>query len=940
MNKKFTFMVAALLAAGSVFAVPKAVKLESNTSLEITTGFKFYLGTDFLNDKDPNASNAKTYVMFVKEVETKDKQKVWTIATSSDENAIPALFEIRELNKKASNAVFELWANGNKIYAQVNGIAATKDVNSTDLYSEYYVENAYSGATDKFTASELTGVKVYAPNGSSVMTTYTKSYITSEKYTEEEFKSYNGNIENKPFSLSFNYETENLEGNVFTDMVAVDVNSNVVFVKGDAEKIAEFSKPTNSNVKDPKYKDLQFIAVQKDAKYDIDAIAANEGLKLVWVSGETLAKPENNDKYYTEFTINEADCLNAEGELTITVNGLDVNVGAVRPSATDNTTYVTTVATTDSKFTASPAILGSNEYLPADILLKKGEQSVVSIYFTSGKPETEEYHKYLSINGSSYVTKSYVEADPTLPENQWVVVGFDGKFKFTFANRADKAKTIELTLAKGGEEGGYTATSNKNITDGSGSYSVKFLPIAVTRTDGYLALTEDQVKEGIKLSFTGKTDLVGEKTFYAVNANNVLIPSLEETGWDALKPVVKVNTSKENEPAILSEYNFACLDDKGNVTTSKKDTIYVPAYHFMTVGADTEETSDDKYLSDLTFAGNTKGTYAFAKTSAGYVLTTLGTTTYSSVRNEEYYTVNSENTVLSFAKTNKLQNNIANSEVINSTFAVVKIDSPVELNESLPAVPGHYTFDNERGSINVTDIKGINEGALASEGLVFWLDTADIEKEIPSFYVSYGIKDEKVARNYMFNPIDSARVFDEATAKYKYNDVYFYGEDANVDANTNKAQNTLKAAFAKTAIEEGKDLADEFKFNITLAPESTDEYILTTVSNGLNDKQLYVAQQNGVVILTEDSKKAMAFTVNKADAPTSNEGVSTSEVAVVANNGSVVVKNAAGKNVVVSTILGQVVANEVLTSDNATINVPAGIVVVAVDGESFKVSVK
>ena len=76
------------------------------------------------------------------------------------------------------------------------------------------------------------------------------------------------------------------------------------------------------------------------------------------------------------------------------------------------------------------------------------------------------------------------------------------------------------------------------------------------------------------------------------------------------------------------------------------------------------------------------------------------------------------------------------------------------------------------------------------------------------------------------------------------------------------------------------------------------------------------------------------------DIATENETIATTEVAVIANNGSVVVKNAAGKNVVVSTILGQVVANEVLTSDNATINVPAGIVVVAVEGESFKVNVK
>ena len=56
--------------------------------------------------------------------------------------------------------------------------------------------------------------------------------------------------------------------------------------------------------------------------------------------------------------------------------------------------------------------------------------------------------------------------------------------------------------------------------------------------------------------------------------------------------------------------------------------------------------------------------------------------------------------------------------------------------------------------------------------------------------------------------------------------------------------------------------------------------------------------------------------------------------------GAVIVKGAEGKNVVVSTILGKVVANEVLNSDNETIAAPAGIVVVSVDGESFKVAVK
>ena len=66
----------------------------------------------------------------------------------------------------------------------------------------------------------------------------------------------------------------------------------------------------------------------------------------------------------------------------------------------------------------------------------------------------------------------------------------------------------------------------------------------------------------------------------------------------------------------------------------------------------------------------------------------------------------------------------------------------------------------------------------------------------------------------------------------------------------------------------------------------------------------------------------------------------TKQISVVATEGGVIVKGAEGKNVIVSTILGKVVANETVTSDNVTIAAPAGIVVVSVDGESFKVAVK
>ena len=45
-------------------------------------------------------------------------------------------------------------------------------------------------------------------------------------------------------------------------------------------------------------------------------------------------------------------------------------------------------------------------------------------------------------------------------------------------------------------------------------------------------------------------------------------------------------------------------------------------------------------------------------------------------------------------------------------------------------------------------------------------------------------------------------------------------------------------------------------------------------------------------------------------------------------------KGAEGKNVVITNVLGQTIANTVVTSSEATISAPAGVVVVAIEGEA------
>ena len=120
-------------------------------------------------------------------------------------------------------------------------------------------------------------------------------------------------------------------------------------------------------------------------------------------------------------------------------------------------------------------------------------------------------------------------------------------------------------------------------------------------------------------------------------------------------------------------------------------------------------------------------------------------------------------------------------------------------------------------------------------------------------------------------------------------------------------------------------------------------------------KAAWLKMQNGCLVLSDKATSefenaktggddALIFNVahvENDEIATENESINATEVSVVATDGGVYIKNAAGKNVVVTTILGQIVANEVLTSDNATIAVPAGIAIVSVDGEeAVKVSVR
>ena len=146
---------------------------------------------------------------------------------------------------------------------------------------------------------------------------------------------------------------------------------------------------------------------------------------------------------------------------------------------------------------------------------------------------------------------------------------------------------------------------------------------------------------------------------------------------------------------------------------------------------------------------------------------------------------------------------------------------------------------------------------------------------------------------------------------------------------------TLTDAAARTSL-------NPVEFAFRIVNQLTQDFVIeTTILDGGAYVPAYVRWHNAMPVLTTDITDAEVFNVRETSStPTANEEIATSSVIVAGTNGAVVVKGAEGKSVIVSTILGKVVANEVLTSDNAQITAPAGVVVVSVDGESFKVVVK
>ena len=956
----FTLMTAALLMAGSVVNVAYAavgdITATAGTTATKLEGTKFYLGT---------ADDA----LFP--IETIKGSDYVTIGTDGAVDAKTAVFEVRNLKAvDATSVSFELWTAGKQLGVLVDGSAFDENAEADEIFTSFV---ATYDDKDKVGTLEIENIYVNK-FGATAISNW--NFFTASKEQDAAFlQEYN----NK--GITFGFDGKNVIGNAFGETLqvvkvvkgALDNTSGsevpdadgFVLAKGTKDDMDAFvtaAGTAEGGIAEAAEK-VSILAITDKSAYQINGAATGEAAVIeVLGTGKFIPTAVNIEKVL--FTaVSQSDYLTNPDAILLTMG--NYYVGGVQPDGKGDNVYVTTVSASSSALTVNPAILGESTYLDASVLLKEDAVNTVNIYFTSGKQSIEgdvkkqyEYHKYLVAGvGTAYQLEARAksEIDLTSPMTQWVVSGFDGKATFTLTNREAELDAsqagLELKLKATAKDGEYMIVGGKyknvalveagaDIAEGVTKNAdiaknqaligkvVRFNSVATTKTDGFLEMTKAEREGGFHLLFSGKVP-GGVAEMYGVLSDNESADSYlpaEDKGDYAFTAEVVKGGSLVVANYIINEVDAAYLDKEGNIVTIK-DTLAVPSYKLY-AGTDG---SDKFYLTaDANVTATTAGEFFFRKnydgTYAMGVTATAGTGVYGTdiTAAAKAVSVNADGD--DFETTTAT---LYNSEAISNVTIEFNDNSDAT---SLPAVPRHVSFDNALGSVNMQLNKNnLQEGILSTEGLIFWLDTVG-KADLPKFYISRGVEGQ-AERLFMFNSKDSLGLFSEDDAQQSKNKNYLLEGTANTPKAIFRSASLIAKDTLTTTIDGeatklyGDDLS-AYQYTIQLNNEDVDnEYVVKSMKDG------WLYALNGKLGFTNNRPEAMVFTLGDEEATANEATPSVSEVKVIAAEGAIRIAGAQGKKVVISNILGQVIANTVISSSDATIAAPAGIVVVAVEGE-------
>jgi len=473
----------------------------------------------------------------------------------------------------------------------------------------------------------------------------------------------------------------------------------------------------------------------------------------------------------------------------------------------------------------------------------------------------------------------------------------------------------------------------------------------------------------------GVTNVVDkDNNIFAIGSDTIQLVAAEDVDADNAYigfKYITANDAKNNKFTITSA---ADVLEGQSIVMTKDSTLKVAAPEdevlYTLVPSDEEEYGVEDALVKVTYTiMNADSAFIIKDATRGYVFSNgkdgeaNGTPvqfTMIAVDTDSTFVLYDESEALKLVVSTQYKTiSGEEAETARNDMFIVK---PQSAPASYKSLPKHVRLNGADG--NTVAVNSKNQGVAVREGdelkstygvedLTFWLDTAAYTDAAPfKYYITKGMKADEEAgvaasRLFMYNAKDSvgsklnkeqyaygtsaARVIFRPAEVFVKDTLFVPTLDATAKIDTvSFEENKESADGLKHAVKAG---IDRFQFSFEFAGEAEGEYniVCRDADNNAGDES-YVHNINGVLAMGP-KVDALVVSVEAVEAPTANEGVEVSEVAVIAGEGQVTIANAAGKKVVISNILGQVVANTVLTSDNAVIAAPQGVVVVAVEGE-------
>ena len=292
----------------------------------------------------------------------------------------------------------------------------------------------------------------------------------------------------------------------------------------------------------------------------------------------------------------------------------------------------------------------------------------------------------------------------------------------------------------------------------------------------------------------------------------------------------------------------------------------------------------------------------------------------------EYVKLNQGDTI-------KIYRSETESDVLYQKGEFLGMGNAIEFNKINPALYVDTVYYNRGANNRWEYLLGIN---------VTRIDTT-YKCNVPS----HGIHQADTTYGaFLVNYADSAIVEDTRdihTNKYVYDNGTRYAKLGFEEGfRTNDTLYVARADGKFDKIEVGAPSRQLVKFAFRVMDHDANTFIVETgykypqdVDHSNEPATGYLRWINGNVVVTPNMEDAEVFKLKADDRnPVANEDLTASSVAVIAGEGQITVNGAAGKVVTITNVLGQTVLNSVISSDNATIAAPAGIVIVSVEGEA------